>query len=103
MYILYTNSANNPSKSTAFFQTKEEAEKAKDWMLFDAQKRGDNIKVSIECDGKTVSDNHIANKLRKMAPTAAVYYMDDLIAEIDRLQTVVNELNNQINELTKDQ
>jgi hypothetical protein len=49
------------------------------------------------------SNNSIANKLRKMAPTAAVYYVDDLIAEIDRLQNMVYRLQNEIVELTKDQ
>lgn len=84
-------------KSAAFFKTKEEAENAQKNMIETANKNGRFIKTLIE------PTNELADKIRKMVPTAAIYYFDELIAEIDKLQSENNELKNELKELTKDQ
>lgn len=88
-------------KSASFFETRQEAEVAAKSMFEFAEKRGrlSSARVSIEEN----NENSVAKKIRKMAPTAAVYHLDDLLNEIDRLQYEVDNLKRELKELTKDQ
>jgi hypothetical protein len=47
--------------------------------------------------------NKVAKMLSSIGNQAATYYIDDAIIEIEKLQTLVDDLETRINELTKDQ
>lgn len=83
-------SSGGVGKSAALFKTKEEAENAQKNMIKTANKNGRVIKTSIESEPK----NELANKIKNMAPSAAIYYFPEIIAELEKLQNEVNELKN---------
>ena len=100
MYTVYSFNNSGPmgvSKSAAFFKTKEEADRAQKIIVEQAKQNGHDVKVCVD------ETNDLANKIRKLPPSAAIYYFDDLISEIDNLQNQVNELKNQLYEFKKDQ
>lgn len=90
MYTVYRfdYSGGGVGKSAAIFKTKEEAESAQKNMIETASKNGHIIKTRIE------SKNELANKIKNMAPSAAIYYFHEIIAEIEKLQNEINELKN---------
>ena len=100
MYTVYSFNNSGPmgvSKSAAFFKTKEEADRAQKIIVEQAKQNGREIKICVD------ETNELSNKIRHMPPTAAIYYFEDLIFEIDKLQNQVNELTNQLRKFTEDQ
>jgi hypothetical protein len=61
------------------------------------------VKSSSAFSRPTFFRNKVAKMLSSIGGQAAPYYMDDAIVEIERLQTMVDDLETRINELTKDQ
>lgn len=61
------------------------------------------VKSSSVFSRPTFFKNKVAKMLSSISGQAASYYMDDAIVEIERLQAVVDDLENRIKELTKDQ
>lgn len=100
MYTVYSFNSSGPmgvGKSASWFKTKEEAEFAQKKIMETANKNGHIVRTHIEVT------NELADKIKKMAPTAAIYYFDELITEIYKLQKEINDLKEELKELTKDQ
>ena len=108
MYTVYSFNNSGPmgiGKSVAFFKTKEEADRAQKIIVEQAKQNGHDVKVfsRMVAQAAVGETNDLANKIRKLPPSAAIYYFDDLISEIDNLQNQVNELKKKLYEFTKDQ
>lgn len=93
MYVLYsfTYDKFGYAKGASSFQTKKEAENAQKNMIETANKNGNVIKTVIE-----LNKNELANKIKNMAPSAAIYYFHEIISEIEKLQNEINELKSEL-------